>query len=278
MLSPLVAAPTIHHEALDWATRAAANGGTISTTTIRAVSEFCRSVDSAGIRGRFLRLNLFCGGNLSGALVPLYRAASFGASVIGNATDTNNNFVSGDYAETGSTGGLIGNGTSKSLLTGVVASTSLTMGDSHLGAMIANGPTSGTFPMAVGCWSSTSEFTLVSYQANSSQVGYYTDNSTAGVVAAVANPTGLFIGSSISTSDRRCFLNGSQSGSTVTTLRTTALPAFGVSVLGQNRAGTIANYSSARISTYSIGLGMTAAQVAAYNTALAAFRVALGRA
>ena len=278
MLSVIYAAPTIHHEAIDWATRVSSNGGVISLNVIRAVSAFCADIDRYSLRDRFLRLSLFSGGNLSGALVPLYRSTAFGGTVIGNATDTNVNFVSGDFAETGATGGLIGNGTNKYLATGVVASTALSMGDAHLGAMIANGPTSGSFPMALGCWSSTSEFALVSYQANSSQVGYNTDNSTAGVVAAVANPTSLFLGSSISTSDRRCFINGVQSGSTVTTTRTAALPAFGVTVFGQNRAGTIANYSSARLSGYSIGLGMTAAQVAAYNTALAAFRSALGRA
>jgi hypothetical protein len=49
-------------------------------------------------------------------------------------------------------------------------------------------------------------------------------------------------------------------------------------VFANNNNGSPAVLSSARISTYSIGLGVTAAQVAAYNTALAAFRSALGRA
>ena len=61
MTLPVFVSETLHHEAIDWATRASANGGLISTTTIRAVSEFCRAIDSAGIRDRFLRLNLSAG-------------------------------------------------------------------------------------------------------------------------------------------------------------------------------------------------------------------------
>ena len=95
---------------------------------------------------------------------------------------------------------------------------------------------------------------------------------------AVVNPTGLFLGSAVSKSDRRWFLNGVQSGSTQTTSPASQLPDRPIFVFANNNAGTPGNYNSGRISTYSIGLGMTAAQVAAYNTALAAFRAALGRA
>lgn len=278
MLSVRAAGPTIHHEAIDWATRAAANGGTISTTTIRAVSEFCRAVDTQSIRDRFLRLNLAAGGFL-GSLVPLYRSASFGGTVLGNATDTNVNLVSADYEETGALAGWKGNGTNKYLNTGVVPSTSLSLGNTHLSALMATAPTSGSFPAIVSAGSASALFQIVSFQGSTATPAYFVENLAAGGINSAANnPTGLFMGSSVSTSDRRCFLNGAQSGTTSTTSPASQLPSRPMFVFANNNNGTPANYNTGRVSAYSIGLGMTAAQVVAYNTALAAFRSALGRA
>ena len=279
-LSPAVGKATRWHpEATDWLARVTTAGGAASLSTVMAVSQFCRAVDTAGIRDRFLRINLAAGG-FRGSLVPLYRSTSFGGTVVGNATDTNANLVSADYEETGALAGWKGNGTNKYLNTGVVPSTSLTLGNSHLSAMIATAPTSGSFPVLIGSQSASALFQLVScHAAPSSGESYFVENLAAGGLGSgVVNPTGLFLGSAASASDRRCFLNGTQSGSTQTTSPASQLPNRPVFVFANNNNGTPANYNSGRISTYSIGLGMTAAQVAAYNTALAAFRAALGRA
>lgn len=56
-----------HPEAQDWRNRVITNGGTVSGSTLTAVSNFCRSIDAAGLRDRFYRLNLFCGTGLSAA-------------------------------------------------------------------------------------------------------------------------------------------------------------------------------------------------------------------
>jgi hypothetical protein len=57
---PLFAtAHTTHHEAIDWARRASANGGTISTTVMRAVSDFCAAADRDAFRSAMYRVNLF---------------------------------------------------------------------------------------------------------------------------------------------------------------------------------------------------------------------------
>lgn len=109
----------VHPEAAAWRTAVTSNGGSVSGTTLSAVDKFCKAIDTAGIRDRFYRLNLFCGTGLSAALVPLYRGPSRTGTQHGNTTDTNNNFVSGDYAETGATGGLKGDGSTKYLATGL---------------------------------------------------------------------------------------------------------------------------------------------------------------
>lgn len=60
-------------DAQNWIDRVYANAGTVSQSTAQAVNAFCNAVDAAGLREKFLRLNLFCGSNLNAALVPLYR-------------------------------------------------------------------------------------------------------------------------------------------------------------------------------------------------------------
>ena len=76
----------VHPEAAAWQTAVVANGGSVSSTTLTAVNVFCKAVDSAGLRSVFYRLNLFCGGNLSSALVPLYRGPARTGTQYGNAT------------------------------------------------------------------------------------------------------------------------------------------------------------------------------------------------
>ena len=118
LLRPI--ASGVHPEAAAWRSAVVANGGSVSGSTMKAVSTFCAAIDSAGIRDRFYRLNLFAGTGLSACLVPLYRGQSRTGTQYGNITDTNANFVSGDYVETGATGGLKGLRTStKRLNTGL---------------------------------------------------------------------------------------------------------------------------------------------------------------
>ena len=278
MTLPVFVSETLHHEAIDWATRASANGGLISTTTIRAVSEFCRAIDSAGIRDRFLRLNLSAGGFL-GSLVPLYRAASFGATVIGNATDTNINFVSGDHAETGASAGWKGNGTSKYLQTGVVPSTAMTYGNTHLSTFVEAAHTTGAtaFPIMIGSRTGSLWLLMSAAQSTLSTPAYYQDENGGAAFSIVANPTGHIVGSTIAQADKRFFINAVQSGSTTTNAPATTLPTVGVYVMANNFAGTAQLWYSGRVSAYSIGRGMTAAQVSAYTAAMLAVRAALNR-
>ena len=120
-MSPRLLRPrqTIHPEAASWAARVVANGGTVGAS-LSAVSNFCKAIDSAGLRSKLLRVNLMCGGNLNAVLVPLYRATSFGGSPLGEAIDLNTNFIDAHYAENS---GLVGNASNRRLNTGLNRST-----------------------------------------------------------------------------------------------------------------------------------------------------------
>lgn len=109
-------------DAQNWINSVYANGGTVSSGTAVAVNTFCNSIDSAGLRDRFIRLNLFCGDNLNAALVPLYRGRGLSYTTYGNRFDISEtygtsgpsltnirNFDDSDYIERGYSGGLQGN-------------------------------------------------------------------------------------------------------------------------------------------------------------------------
>jgi hypothetical protein len=108
LMVPVASGPTYHPEALAWRTAALANGGTVSATTMQAVSDLCQAVDDNSLRDRFVRLNLCCGANVQAAVVPLYRGPSPIGPTYGNQVDTNvGPFVTGsDYT---ASGGFYGN-------------------------------------------------------------------------------------------------------------------------------------------------------------------------
>lgn len=273
-----LARPRVHHDALDWARRVVTNSGSVSQSTLRAVSAFCDAIDRAGIRDKFYRLNLFCGTGLNACLVPLYRGKSLTGTQYGNATDTNSNFVNGDYVETGSTGGLLGNGTSKTLDTGI-AGNSVTFGNLHLAAYVVTAPSSGTYrPLVTSrAASNADEAALYSNQAQNSSPAYFSEeNTVTGYVQGTTNnPNGLLLGTSVSSTDRRFYRNGSQQGSTVTNALTrTQYPTSTHRVFYQAFAGL---YSSVRMAGYSVGNGLTSTQVTAYYNAMQALQTALGR-
>jgi hypothetical protein len=284
VLSVIYAAPTIHHEAIDWATRVSANGGTISTTVLRAVSDFCAAIDAASLRSSMRRVNLFCGGNLSGCLVPLYRATSSGGSVLGNDTDTNANFVSADFQETGASGGLKGNGTSKYLNTGFTPALFASTDSVHLSYSATSLETAHTNnPCAIGTYDGTDP-TLYDLSVSFNILG---GNSRC---ARLSTQSGIVRVSAITRGSTESHLIGTRTASnaaalygdgvslaTSTTSVTSGTSTRPFYVFAENSSGTTTAFTSGRLRMYSIGSGLTATQAAAFSNAVAAFNATLGR-
>jgi hypothetical protein len=286
LLRPRASGTAVHPEAVDWATRVTANGGTVSSNTLAAVSTFCASIDAAGIRDRFYRLNLFCGDQLAAALVPLYRAESSTASARGNATDTNNNFVSGDFNNTGASAGLKGNASNKYLATGYLPNT-LPATNTHLAvALFAGEPAAGSDRTLIGAatTSGTTVFAIDSRRPTLSTgqnqcacaLGLYT-SSFAGFFGEAVHSPPLAAGTIVASAGTQ-YRNGSEAGIPPVSLAnysgTNSLFVLATNVTN----GTPANFSEARIGAYSAGAAMTASQVVAFTNALAAFNATLSRA
>lgn len=259
----------LHLEAAAWRTAVVANGGSVSGSTLSAVSKFCGAIDAAGIRNRFYRLNIFCGTGLSAALVPLYRGQSPSGTQYGNTSDTNSNFVSADYVEKGASGGLKGNGTNKRLDTGLAGAT-LSPGNRHVSAYeIINATTD--YSMAVISGTALVTQHGIGPWTTSATYAYRTFNSIGGNIT-ITKATGHLLGSDTSVSASVLYRNGLSAAST------SGQTAGGSGDTTYNILGSIGGEGSeATIGGYSIGLSMTAAQALSFYNAMQAFQTTLTR-
>jgi hypothetical protein len=217
-----------------------------------------------------------CGSNLEAALVPLYRANSASGAVQGNTTDTNDNFVSGDYS---ATSGLVGNGSNKRLNTGLGQN----FADGRHMGMVPNTLGTTAFRNYMGCKAAGSNNALFGIFANNptTQISAYTYSDAsivgqAGVVTAVAKRLHLVTNVS-GTGNSKMFADGVRGGTDGPGHNTTNTGAVGLFAL-RNDDGTWTAHSNARLAGYTIGRDMTAAQVAAYNSIWTTLLTALGRA
>jgi hypothetical protein len=261
----------IHEEAADWVVRVRNNGGSVSPKTIRAVSKFCIDINTAGLRDRFYRLNLFCGTGLNACLVPLYRGQSRTGTQYGNTTDTNTGpFVSGDYSETN---GLAqaNNNSGKYLRTGLSPDT--------IGVATVHGayysPTITTaFQFPMGSQNGTSDF-FSRIISTTTQLKSGAGGTT--TVDGLHSP-GLILFQRESATALRLYTQGSLVA-TQTASTTPAANSLEFYIFTTNNNGSpsgSAHYNSP-MRMYSLGTAMSEADVAAYSTAVEAFQAALGR-
>ena len=278
---------TFHPEATAWRKAVIANSGTVSATTMRAVSNFCTAINAAGIRSKFLRLNLVCGHNLAAARVPLYRGASATGTQYGSAVDTNvGPLTSADYSEAT---GLQGDGSSKVLDCTITIGTLKTFGTDfdNVHLSVYNRSLAGVVGPSFGAYDINGVYFNNGLGINSSSQPIY------------VGPTGPdFISGSTSAGDHDMVATSFARGFHLAEFTAVAAGFYGIN--GANVTGTIQNagglnfdatdttplyflsdtynYSSQLLSAYSCGLPMTsAANRLAFATAMTAFQTALRR-
>lgn len=270
----MVPRQTLHPEALAWKSAVIANGGSVSGTTLSAVSQFCKSIDAAGLRSRIYRLSLVTGANLSAALVPLYRGPVFGGTAYGNATDTNTNFVSGDYSLTT---GLQGNGTTKYLQTGLTPDT-IGVSTGHIATGFDTYVPATTESVLGASNGTTDRYTIFSSVGVTKKLrAYWGANSPAETVDyGASTPGGLYVSTRTSATSLTLYNNGSSVATLATSVTPGACP-YDITISGVNSTGSPSGGFSGKTKCYSLGLSLTAAQVTALTTAFQAFMAAIGR-
>jgi hypothetical protein len=280
---------SLHLEAIDWHNRVVSNGGSVSPTTLKAVSDFCRSIDGAGIRSKFLRLNLFCGNNLNACTVPLYRGYSYGGTLYGSSTEANTNFVSSDYTETGSNKGLSGITGNKYLDTGLTIGSAYTAGiryaSNHMGIYITDTNLNTAEWMGAndtfwGCYDNNA---FGWYGLNGGNYNGGADSGDHSIATVAGTNNGFALGTYTSINTGATYRNGIDVTNTVgglnfefTVGNTLPLIVCGTSY-SEDGCGTTITPANTIVAGYSIGLGLTLSQASSYNNAMQAFQTALGR-
>jgi len=282
MSNAYVGGPKVSNvDAQDWIRRVYVSGGTVSSSTAAAVNDFCTAIDAAGIRDRFYRLNLFCGGTsgtstgLAACLVPLYRGQSRLGVQYGNAIDINNGpFAVGDYAENS---GLQGNGTSKYLQTGFPANT-LSTASRHLSAYEITRDTV-TYKVMLGANDDAGGAYYYALQ-NFSPGTTVAANFNTQAPAASQTTGGHWIATDSTSNSLVLYKQGQVAASSVGTTRGTVTQTTGIPVFAGLTHPTltgVGNITSARLGGYSIGLGFTPTQAVDYYNAMQKFQKALSR-
>jgi hypothetical protein len=278
-MNPRLLRPTtsLHPDAGDWANRVRANGGTVSGSTLNAVSRFCRNIDAAGIRDRFYRLNLFCGnsdGSLNAVRTPLYRGPSRTGTQYGNALEQNVNFVSNDYAETGSGAGLT-SASGKYLRTGMSMNAMPDDASTHLSVYLSNCTNPGGSVYAIGVTNETAEtwispFSTTNFRARVSGCAFFD-------TPYLSSAPGLLAVSSLNTSTgafgKRNNLSPVNGGTPGLGRGTNDIPVCARLAVGagyiQSTAGVFCGYS--------IGRGMSDTQIDTLYSIMQSFQTTLGR-
>ena len=285
-MNPRLLRPTQnqHPEAADWANRVRTNGGAaVSGSTLLAVSRFCRAIDAAGIRSKFRRLNLFCGtsdASLVAVRTPLYRGESRTGTQYGSSLDTNVNFVEGDYTETGASGGLLGNGTSKYLNTGFNVDQLPGAANCHIASYIRGTQDIASARTLVGVLFNgvTDRYRLFLQLSGSSAPNYGIQTelgkaTAAGIVNRINTNGGLILASRTSTTSLTIYDDAVSVATTATiTDETTGASPFFVFA----RNGPV-EYYNGRMAAYSIGAGLSDAEATSYYSAMNTFQTALSR-
>lgn len=247
----------LDRDALDWASRVSAVGGSVSNSTRKAVSAFAKQCKTAGIWDKIIRVNLFCGDSLTACLVPLKVGG-------GNATDTNVNYVAGDYTEAT---GLTGNGSSKYLRTGLIPSASLTLNSLHA-ALYNRSGLGSRGDMSAG----PSDFYM---NATFTDGKIYAVFGSSIVSAVLTPPYGLLLMTRTAANALAIYQNGVSVGSNASAGGALASTEYYVSAF--NAGGTPSSFSTAALAGYSMGAGLTAGEVSIYNTIMEQFQDSLGR-
>jgi len=263
-----------HPEAADWRSRVVANGGTVSTATVQAVDRFCRSIDANGLRSLMWRVNIMAGDNLSAVLVPLFRS-NVSLGVQGNATDENDNFVSGDYT---ATSGLLANGSNKRLKTGLALNFT---SQRHMACFVHTANTAA-FRCYVGARGGNNAGEGVTGLHNTSpadviQWRNWTDaGSNSNVASTVADGEFIFGTHGDGASTSVLYKNGVSVGTPATGSNAGSVTQP-ISVFAFNAAGSFSEHSNGRLGGYSLGGNMTASQALRYYNIWDTLLLALGR-
>lgn len=250
----------------DWVVRVVAAGGTVPAATKTAAATFVTAAKAHGYWTKLNRINLFAGGELTACLIPLKVGG-------GSAAEQNvGPFVSGDYTQAT---GLTGNGTTKYLRTNLNPGGTLVANDTHIAVYSRRGTADAGIHGSQTAASASFTFQCPQGAGLLISEQYNTTNGAGHIEGAIAAPYGLCIGSRTAAGSHKIYKAGTQ-------IATNAgsgggLPGGDVWIFALSNSGAPFGINSGPLAGYSVGAGLTGANVTDYTADLQAFQTSLGR-
>jgi hypothetical protein len=256
----------------DWAdVRVPGQGGSVSAGTKQAVTTFMLAVKAAGLRDKLKRVGVYAGTPLVALNAPLI--IDWGGAFV---TDTLAGFLEADYDE--STG--LGNAATHagSINTNVNPTTEgVNVNDWHMSIYVRTAVSANQVIMGGQNFNSADigSLMLVAHVDDTSRISAWSQNAYA-TAAADASGVGFYVGTRIAADDLQLYKNGS---SIVTQASPGgSIPDAAIGVHCYLNANNPEARSNKFVSFYSIGTGLTSAEVSDLYTAVQDLQTALGRA
>ncbi len=254
-----------------WYDRVIAAGGSVTPAQVAAVNALTAAYAAAGLTDANCRFNPFCGNDLTTILYPVFRGG-------GADTETNTNFVAGDYTPAT---GLAGDGATKHL--GLRLAPTFIAGASwHNCVYSLLDVLNPRMAVAMGAENSTNQRSLLFAHCTISSVDVLRSNlfrSTNGGRVQVSPGTGFLravIGNRETATSHALYTDGTlRASSTDSTIG--SKPTYSMTMFGRNMVGVVQDFSAGPYGGYSFGTAIPAANIAAISAAWKTYNDAMGR-
>lgn len=270
LLGRQIGAPSVSDpDATAFIQRVYTAGGTLTTAEQNAVNQLTIDLKAASIWTPMKAVYPMVGSSAAACAQNL-KTGSFTGTFSGGVV----------YAATG----VVGNGTTGYMNTGLMANTQLTPANHHISYYSRSNPTPGPSieigvgELSAGYQSPFFRIRLDGYGfTNTFRYDSGNDSSFATTNSTVTDSRGFFIGNILNTSNRKSYKNGSISGTLTTTIANTLAPG-NIYVLANNGAPNNPSFYSIKECAFaSIGDGLTDTQAVYLNNAVETFQTSLSR-
>jgi hypothetical protein len=249
-----------------WGDRVVVNGGTAPSDNSKvAMTTLAEGLISDAVYSKIIASVFYATDNLTAARTPVI-------GYQGSDPWANNNFVSGDLT----VNGLKGNTTTKTLDSGVLASTKLTANSSALFAYAITNTSNGVDIGANNAGSTAVIELIANLTANSYSDQYNVVN---GRVTVAHNAAGYYCGSRTSSSIHNLyFANTGNAHASIANNATSggSLPAFNIFAHGVNNNGAAGIWSDKTYGAFGMCIGLTSTDSSNLYNRLKTFRTAMG--
>lgn len=235
--------------------------GETDTTILGALNTLESDLTTYGLTSKMKALYPFVGGTSTKHKYNFMNTAQYELTFFGGLTHSSN--------------GILPNGTNGYAKTGLVPSTTIFTNNQNIHQSFysrTNNTTVG-YEMGASTNFTGNEFHLICKYSNGNQYALY----TAGASAANSDSTGHYIALSVAAGVKTVKNGVVKNTAGVSTTNLSAYTTQDIAIFGDNRVGSVTEFSSKECAFASIGLGLTDTEAANFYTAVQAFQTTLSR-